>query len=51
VLPAIQGLEDGRARFYYDLVYNSLNEATRRVLDTMMRGYPYQSDFAKKYYA
>lgn len=51
VLPAIQGLDDDRARFYYDLVYNSLNEATRRALEAMMKGYQYQSDFAKKYVA
>ncbi len=52
VLPALQGLEDeGRARFYYDLVYNALNEATRRALEAMMKGYEYQSDFAKKYVA
>jgi hypothetical protein len=50
VLPAIQGLDDDRARFYYDLVYNSLNEAARRALEAMMKGYEYQSDFAKKYY-
>jgi hypothetical protein len=48
VLPAIQGLDD-RARLYYDLVYNSLNEAARRALEAMMKGYEYQSDFAKKY--
>jgi hypothetical protein len=51
VLPAIEGLDDERARFYYDLVYNSLNEAARRALETMMKGYEYQSDFAKKYVA
>jgi hypothetical protein len=51
VLPAIRGLEDERARFYYDLVYNSLNEAARRELEGMMKGYEYQSDFAKKYVA
>src|SRR6185436_5733891 len=49
VLPAIQGLDDDRARFYYDLVYNSLNDAARRALEAMMKGYEYQSDFAKKY--
>jgi hypothetical protein len=49
LLPALQGLDDGRARFYYDLVYNSLNEAARRALEAMMKGYEYQSDFAKKY--
>jgi hypothetical protein len=51
VLPAIQGLDDDRVRFYYDLVYNSSNEAARRTLETMMKGYEYQSDFAKKYVA
>lgn len=50
VLSAIQGLDDERARFYSDLVYNSLNEAARRALEAMMKGYEYQSDFAKKYY-
>ncbi|MRG92214.1 hypothetical protein [Polyangium spumosum] len=50
VLPAIQALDDERARLYYDLVYNSLNEAARRALEAMMKGYEYQSDFAKKYY-
>ena len=28
-----------------------LNEAARRTLETMMKGYEYQSDFAKKYVA
>jgi hypothetical protein len=51
VLPAIQGLDDDRARFYYDLVYNSLNDAARRALEAMMKGYEYQSDFAKRYVA
>jgi hypothetical protein len=51
VLPAIQGLDDERARFYGDLVLNSLNEAARRALEALMKGYQYQSDFAKKYVA
>jgi hypothetical protein len=53
VLPALQGLDDDddRVRLYYDLVYNSLNEAARRALETIMKGYEYQSDFAKKYVA
>jgi hypothetical protein len=51
VLPALRGLDDDRARFYYDLVYSSLNEAARRTLETMMKGYEYQNDFAKKYVA
>ena len=32
VLPAIRELDDDPARFYYDFVYNSLNEASRRAL-------------------
>ena len=48
VLPAIQGLDDDRARLYYDLVYNSLNAAARRELEAIMKGYEYQTDFAKK---
>jgi hypothetical protein len=47
LLPALQGLDDDRARFYY----NSVNEAARRALKAMMKGYEYQSDFAKKYVA
>jgi hypothetical protein len=51
VLPAVRQLGDERARFYGDLVLNSLNEAARRALEAMMKGYEYQSDFAKKYVA
>jgi hypothetical protein len=51
VLPAIRALDDDRTRLYYDLVYNSLNETARRALEAMMKGYEYQSDFAKKYVA
>jgi hypothetical protein len=51
VLTAIRGLDDDRVRLYYDLVYNSLNEAARRALEAMMKGYEYQSDFARKYVA
>jgi hypothetical protein len=49
VLPAIQGLDADRTRFYFDLVYNSLNEAARQSLEAMMKGYEYQSEFAKRY--
>jgi hypothetical protein len=51
VLPVLGGLDDDRGRFYYDLVCNSLNEAARKALDEKMKGYEYQSDFAKKYVA
>lgn len=36
------------SRLYYDLVYNSLNGVARRALEAMMKGYEYQTDFAKK---
>lgn len=51
VLPAIRQLDDERARFYCDLVWNSLNEAARLKMEEMMKGYQYQSDFAKLYVA
>jgi hypothetical protein len=51
VLPAILELDDDRTRLYYDLVYNSLNDAARRALEEKMKGYEYQTDFAKKYVA
>ena len=51
LLPAIAGLDEERSRFYLDLLLNSVNEATRRALEAMMKGYEYQSEFAKKYVA
>src|SRR5262249_17976273 len=51
VLPAVAALGDERARFYGDLVLNSLNDAARRALEAMMKGYQPQSDFAKKWLA
>ncbi|HEY2294245.1 MAG TPA: hypothetical protein VGM86_26395 [Thermoanaerobaculia bacterium] len=51
VLPAIHELDDDRIKLYLDLIYNSLNEAARRELEAKMKGYEYQSDFAKKYVA
>jgi len=48
VLPAIRALDDERVRFFYGIVYNSLNEAA---LEATMKGYEYQSDFANKYVA
>jgi len=51
VLPALHGLDDNRAKLYYDLVYHSLHAAARRSLEATMKNYEYQSDFAKKYVA
>jgi hypothetical protein len=51
VLPVVRGLDDERAGFFGDIVYNSLNEAAREALEAMMiKGYQYQSDIAKKWY-
>jgi len=50
VLPALRDLDDDRAGLYFDLVYNSLPEAARRALEAIMKGYEYQSDFAKRYF-
>ena len=51
MVPALQGVDGDRAGFYFDLVYKSLNDAARCALEAMMKGYEYQSDFAKKYFA
>ena len=51
VLPALRGLDDDRARLYYDLVYTSLHEAARYALEVLMKGYEYQGDFARRYVA
>lgn len=51
VLPAIRELDEDMARFYGDVVLNSLNDAARRALEAMRKGYEYQSDFARKYVA
>lgn len=51
VLPAIQGLDEERRRFYLDLVISSLHEAARRTLEAKMKGHEYQGDFAKTYVA
>jgi hypothetical protein len=39
LLPVIAGLDEERSRFYFDLLVNSVNEATRRALEAMMKGY------------
>lgn len=51
VLPTIVGLAEDRRRLYYDLLLNSINEATRKALEAKMKDYEYQSDFAKSYIA
>ena len=51
LLPTIAGLDEERSRFFLDILLNSVNEATRRALEAKMKGYEYQSDFAKQYVA
>ena len=51
VLAALPGLEEDRARLYFDLVGGSLNEAARIAFEALMQSnYEYQTDFARKYY-
>ncbi|MBK9261229.1 MAG: hypothetical protein IPM54_15665 [Polyangiaceae bacterium] len=42
-------LDDKRGGFYYDILYNSINEAARRALEVKMKGYEYTSPFMKKH--
>jgi hypothetical protein len=51
LMPAIAELDEERAKFLLDVVLNSVNHSTRRALEAMMKGYEYQSDFAKTYVA
>lgn len=44
-------LDDDRVKLYSDLVYTSLNEAARLALEDKMKGYEYQSEFAKRFVA
>jgi hypothetical protein len=49
---AVEGLDDDRARLYFDLTMTFLAEAARNALETMdLRKYEYQSDFARRYVA
>lgn len=51
VLPTILEMDDERARFYGDLVLNSLSEANIRALETSPMGADYLRALAKKYIA
>ena len=53
VLPGLVGIDEERARFYFDLVMCSLNDAARTALEALMRSgtYEYQSEFARRYLA
>jgi hypothetical protein len=45
---AFAELDDKRSGFYQDILYNSINEAARHVLEAKMKGYEYTSPFMKK---
>jgi hypothetical protein len=50
-LGALEGLPEDRARLYYDLIMAAAPDAVQRYLEKlMMKGYEYQSEFARKYY-
>ena len=50
---AASQLDDDHATLYYDLIRGALNDAARRALEQHMypRGYEYQSEFARRYFA
>lgn len=48
---AIRELPEDRARLYLDLIIAAVPDAVRRSLEALtMKGYEYQSEFARKYY-
>ena len=50
-IAAIAGLPEDRARLYLDVILRSVPAAIRQILEAqMIKGYEYQSDFARKYY-
>jgi hypothetical protein len=49
-LGAIQGLPEDRSRLYLDLVIATVPDPVRWALEKLMKGYQYQSEFARKYY-
>ena len=47
----LAGLPEERQKLYWDLILNSLPELARWALEArVIKGYEYQSDFARKYY-
>ncbi|HEY5226952.1 MAG TPA: hypothetical protein VIJ19_00355 [Opitutaceae bacterium] len=52
-LAAARGLDDERSKLYADLVFASVDEAARAILEALMASgnYEYQSDFARRYVA
>jgi hypothetical protein len=50
-LPAISELPEDRGRLYLDVILAALPPSVRKLLETQMQGYVYQSEFAHKYYS
>ena len=49
---ALAGLPEDKQRLYWDVITSSLPELVRSALEArMLKGYEYQSDFARKYYS
>jgi hypothetical protein len=49
-ISAIPGLPEDQARLYLDVILAALSPSLRKILEIPMRGYVYQSEFARKYY-
>jgi len=50
-IQAISGLPTDRARLYLDVIMKALPAKARQIVEAqMIKGYQYQSDFARKYY-
>lgn len=49
-ISAISNLPEEQARLYLDVILSALPAATRQTLEARMKGYQYQSDFARNYY-
>lgn len=49
---ALAGLPEDKQRLYWDIITSSMPELVRSALEArMIKGYEYQSDFARKYYS
>lgn len=47
-LAAISGLPEDQARLYFDVIMAALTPHDRKTLEARMKGYVYQSEFARK---
>jgi predicted transposase YdaD len=47
---AISDLPEDRAKLYLDVILAALSASVRKQLEDRMKGYVYQSEFARKYY-